>query len=74
MFSRFGASSVRMRSVQGGLAIDRQVTVILSQGDEPRPLCGIYFNLHSPYQKDSLPTTVKLLGKTKSSASEDEEA
>ncbi|HYG35332.1 MAG TPA: hypothetical protein VEC99_11135 [Clostridia bacterium] len=34
-----------------GIALDRQVTVILSQNDNPRPLCGIYFNLHSPYQK-----------------------
>ncbi len=34
-----------------GIALDRQVTVILSQNDSPRPLCGIYFNLHSPYQK-----------------------
>ena len=36
-----------------GIALDRQVTVILSQNDTPRPLCGIYFNLHSPYQKAS---------------------
>lgn len=42
-----------------GIALDRQVTVILSQSDGPRPLCGIYFNLHSPYQKTSLPKTVK---------------
>ncbi len=34
-----------------GIALDRQITVILSQNDTPRPLCGIYFNLHSPYQK-----------------------
>jgi hypothetical protein len=34
-----------------GIALDRHVTVILSQNDSPRPLCGIYFNLHSPYQK-----------------------
>ncbi len=34
-----------------GIALDRQVTIILSQTDGPRPLCGIYFNLHSPYQK-----------------------
>jgi hypothetical protein len=33
----------------------------LSQGDEARPLCGIYFNLHSPYQKNALPKTVKPL-------------
>ena len=34
-----------------GIALDRHVTVILSQNESPRPLCGIYFNLHSPYQK-----------------------
>jgi hypothetical protein len=44
-----------------GIALDKQVTVILSQGDGPRPLCGIYFNLHSPYQRNALPTTVKPL-------------
>jgi hypothetical protein len=44
-----------------GIALDKHVTVILSQNDQPRPLCGIYFNLHSPYQKHSLPKTVKAL-------------
>jgi hypothetical protein len=34
-----------------GIALDRQVTVILSQTEGPRPLCAIYFNLHSPYHK-----------------------
>lgn len=34
-----------------GIALDKHVTVILSQNDGPRPLCGVYFNLHSPYQK-----------------------
>lgn len=42
-----------------GIALDKHVTVILSQSDGPRPLCGIYFNLHSPYQKTALPKTVK---------------
>jgi len=33
-----------------GIALDRQVTIILSQRDDgERPLCAIYFNLHSPY-------------------------
>ena len=36
-----------------GIALDRQVTIILSQTDSERPLCGIYFNLFSPYQKRS---------------------
>ena len=47
-----------------GIALDKRVTVILSQGDEPRPMCGIYFNLHSPYQRNALPRTVKAVGKT----------
>ncbi len=44
-----------------GIALDSHVTIILSQSDTARPLCGIYFNLHSPYQKESLPKTVKPL-------------
>jgi len=41
-----------------GIALDKFVTIILSQSDEERPMCGIYFNLHSPYQKNALPKTV----------------
>ena len=44
-----------------GIALDKHLTVILSQSDGSRPLCGIYFNLHSPYQKESLPKTVQPL-------------
>ena len=44
-----------------GIALDKHVTIILSQNDNPRPLCGIYFNLHSPYQRAALPKTVKPL-------------
>ena len=51
----------RGEGMRHGIALDKQVTVILSQGDEPRPLCGIYFNLHSPYQKHVLPKTVKVI-------------
>ena len=47
-----------------GIALDRRVTVILSQGDDPFPMCGIYFNLHSPYRKEALPKTVKAIGKS----------
>ena len=34
-----------------GNALDKQVTIILSQTENERPLCGIYFNLHSPYKR-----------------------
>ena len=51
----------RGADLRHGIALDKQVTVILSQSDGPRPLCGIYFNLHSPYQKQALPKTVRPL-------------
>ena len=44
-----------------GIALDKHVTIILSQNDGPRPLCGIYFNLRSPYQRQSLPKTVRAI-------------
>lgn len=45
------AYETRGPQLRHGIALDRHVTIILSQNDTPRPLCGIYFNLHSPYQK-----------------------
>lgn len=41
----------RAAGMRRGIALDKEVTVILSQSDEAKPLCGIYFNLHSPYKK-----------------------
>lgn len=41
----------RGADMRHGIALDRHVTVILSQTEGQRPLCGIYFNLHSPYSK-----------------------
>lgn len=45
------AYKTRDEGMRPGIALDQQVTIILSQTDELRPLCGIYFNLHSPYKK-----------------------
>ena len=36
-----------------GIALDRHVAIMLSQNEDARPLCGIYFNLHSPFRKKS---------------------
>ena len=60
----------RGEGMRHGIALDKRVTVILSQGDDVRPMCGIYFNLHSPYQKSALPKTVKAFS-DKSSKAED---
>lgn len=45
------AYETRGSNMRHGIALDRYVTIILSQTEGERPLCGIYFNLHSPYQK-----------------------
>ena len=59
----------RAAGMRHGIALDKEVTIILSQADGDRPLCGIYFNLHSPYKKDALPKTVlPLIEKTPKSA------
>jgi hypothetical protein len=54
-----------------GIALDRQVTVILSQNETTRPLCGIYFNLHSPYQKVSSPKPAKAVRESISGSAEE---
>ena len=58
------AYETRGPQLRHGIALDKHVTVILSQSDSERPLCGIYFNLHSPYQRQSLPKTVKAIEET----------
>ena len=55
------AYETRAEGMRHGIALDKEVTIILSQGDGEKPLCGIYFNLHSPYKKDALPKTVQRL-------------
>lgn len=55
------AYTTRGAGLRHGIALDGEVTIILSQSDEARPLCGIYFNLHSPYKRDALPKTVQPL-------------
>ena len=59
------AYETRGPQLRHGIALDKQVTVILSQNDGARPLCGIYFNLHSPYQKAPLPKAVQPLREAK---------
>lgn len=51
------AYQTRGPNLRHGIALDKQITIILSQTDEERPLCGIYFNLYSPYQKQAASKT-----------------
>ena len=54
----------RAPGLRHGIALDNQVTIILSQPPEDstleKPLCGIYFNLASPYHKKRAPQPVKM--------------
>jgi len=54
-----------------GIALDKQVTVILSQNESPRPLCGIYFNLHSPYQRPAQAKPAKAVREISGSAGDE---
>ncbi|MCX6903173.1 MAG: hypothetical protein NTW03_06770 [Verrucomicrobia bacterium] len=49
----------RAPGLRHGIALDKYITIILSQTEGERPLCGIYFNLRSPYQKKPAPKTAK---------------
>ncbi len=46
-------------NLRHGIALDKQITVILSQSENEKPLCGIYFNLSSPYRKKATGKTAK---------------
>lgn len=52
----------RAPGLRHGIALDKHITIILSQTESERPLCGIYFNLHSPYQKKSAAKPAKTAG------------
>ena len=43
----------RTPGLRHGIALDRHVTIMLSETDGDRPLCGIYFNLLSPFRKQA---------------------
>ncbi|MGA1014810.1 MAG: hypothetical protein ACPGL0_02500 [Limisphaerales bacterium] len=52
MAKAIGAFESRGADLRHGIALDRHVTIMLSQTEQGRPRCGIYFNLSSPYQKE----------------------
>ena len=53
------AYNERGPNLRHGIALDKQVTIILSQTEGDRPICGIYFNLYSPYHKRHAPQKEK---------------
>ncbi|MBN8248679.1 MAG: hypothetical protein J0L84_14720 [Verrucomicrobia bacterium] len=60
MAKAINAYNGRAPGMRHGIALNRVLTIILSQTDGPRPLCGIYFNLHSPYsRKQAVPAAAQ---------------
>ena len=51
MAKAIDAYESRTPGLRHGISLDKHVTIILSESEGERPLCGIYFNLHSPYRK-----------------------
>ena len=39
----------RAEGMRHGIALDKEITIMLSQSESDQPLCAIYFNLHTPY-------------------------
>ena len=54
------AYASRGTNLRHGIALDKQITIILSQTENAKPLCGIYFNLSSPYRKKPAPKKAKM--------------
>ena len=52
----------RAAGLRHGIALDKHITVILSQTEGDRPVCGIYFNLRSPYQRKPTPKPARTAG------------
>jgi hypothetical protein len=70
MQKAIAAFEQRSAGLRHGIALDKEVTIILSLNDSPRPLCGIYFNLHTPYKKNSLPKTIRPVAEKTSATGE----
>ena len=52
MLKAIKAYENRADGMRHGIALDKEITIMLSQGESAAPLCGIYFNLNSPYSRE----------------------
>ena len=52
MLKAIKAYENRVEGMRHGIALDKEITIMLSQNEGEAPLCGIYFNLHSPYSRE----------------------
>ena len=52
MLKAIKAYENRVEGMRHGIALDKEITIMLSQAESDTPLCGIYFNLHTPYSRE----------------------
>ena len=52
MLKSIKAYENRAEGMRHGIALDKEITIMLSQSDGEKPFCAIYFNLHSPYERE----------------------
>ena len=52
MLKAIKAYENRVEGMRHGIALDKEITIMLSQSESDPPLCGIYFNLHTPYSRE----------------------
>ncbi len=52
MLKAIKAYENRVEGMRHGIALDKEITIMLSQTEGDPPLCGIYFNLHTPYSRE----------------------
>ena len=52
MLKAIKAYENRVEGMRHGIALDKEITIMLSQAESDPPLCGIYFNLHTPYSHE----------------------
>ena len=52
MIKAIKAFESRAEGMRHGIALDKEITIMLSQSSDDRPLCAVYFNLHTPYSRE----------------------
>ena len=52
MLKAIKAYENRADGMRHGIALDKEITIMLRQTENGPPLCGIYFNLHTPYSRE----------------------
>ena len=62
MLKAIKAYENRVTGMRHGIALDKEITIMLSQSEADAPLCGSYFNLHTPYNREHGGRNIRKVG------------